>query len=206
MILWLLLLGVLGWTSYRRLLGPLGARLDDARLAARLQQRFAALDDRLLSAVEFLRRPDDDPLAGSAVLRRSVIAEATAQCEPLDFGELLDRRRPQRAALAMLAAGLVAAAAVIFDPASVQIAAARLLDPFSNVAWPQATHLKLRQPVDRVARGRALEIEVVDANGARLPAERPHPLPLPGGQRPRGRIGRADAMAPRTRWSPVART
>jgi hypothetical protein len=169
-ICWLAVAGVLGWSIYRWGVRPMTARLGDAELAVRLQQRFSSLDDGLLSAVEFLGARDDDPTAGSATLRRAVIAEVDGEAQRLDFAEVLDRRRPLRAVLALLAVGLAAATAAALDPASARIAAARLLDPFSDAAWPQVTHLALRQPVSRVARGQPLEIEVVDARGARLPA------------------------------------
>ncbi len=64
-----------------------------------------------------------------------------------------------------------------------QIAVARLINPFGNTAWPRTTHLTIRQPVERIARGQIFEIEVVDASGARLPPEvRIHyRLPTPDG-------------------------
>ena len=59
----------------------------------------------------------------------------------------------------------------------------RLLNPFGNTPWPQATNLAIRRPVERVARGQNFEIEVIDARGARLPPEvRIHyRLPTPEG-------------------------
>ena len=41
-------------------------------------------------------------------------------------------------------------------------AAVRLINPLGNVAWPQRTHLELLQRIQRVARGQAFEVEVVD--------------------------------------------
>ena len=70
----LVLLGVLGWTLYRYLWTALFVRLRNADLALRVQLRFPALDDRLASAIEFLRLADDDPAAGSVALRRAVVA------------------------------------------------------------------------------------------------------------------------------------
>ena len=48
---------------------------------------------------------------------------------------------------------------------------ARLVNPLGKTAWPRTTHLMVRRPVERVARGQAFQIEVVDAQGARLPPE-----------------------------------
>ena len=41
----------------------------------------------------------------------------------------------------------------------------------NNAAWPQKNHLAIRNPVERVGRGRAFEIEAVDSAAAPLPAE-----------------------------------
>ncbi|MBN2474133.1 MAG: hypothetical protein JXB62_05980 [Pirellulales bacterium] len=163
--------GALAWSCYRFLYLPLTFRLRDIDLASRLQGRFPALGDRLISAIEFLRQAEDDPLAGSAAMRRAVIAQTTAESDRLDFGEMLDRRAPLRGVLVGVAVCLVAAILVVLDPLSSRIAVARLVNPFGNAAWPQKTHLQLRKVVTRVARGQSFEVEVIDAQGAKLPRE-----------------------------------
>ncbi len=145
--------------------------LQDVELAAVVQRRFPSLGDRLLSAVEFLHVAQDDPVAGSTALRQAVVAATTAETERLDFSAVLDRRPTARAALALGAACLLAGVCVVLDPSASQIAVARLVNPFGTAAWPQMTHLAIRRPVERVARGRAFQIEVIDAYGARLPTE-----------------------------------
>ncbi len=165
----LVLLGVLGWTCYRFLYLALMVRLRDVDLAFKVQRRFPALGDRLLSAVEFLRQPEDDPLAGSATLRRAVITRTTAETERLDFSDVLDRRPPLRAAVVTAAVCLVVAILVMLDPHCSRIAVARLVNPLGTATWPQKTHLKLRKRVERVACGQAFEVEVIDARGAKLP-------------------------------------
>ncbi len=168
---WLAAVAALGWTGYRCLVLPLAARLRDVDLAQRLERHFPGLDDRLVSSVEFLRQAEDDPLAGSAALRRAVIAQTTAETERLDFSDVLDHGPPRRAALVTLGIGLVAAILVLLDPPAARIAVARLVNPFSDAAWPQTTHLALREPIRRVAKGQAFEVEAIDSRGVRLPAE-----------------------------------
>ena len=68
--------------------------------------------------------------------------------------------------MALCVACLLAGACVVLDPLASQIAVARLVNPFGTAAWPQMTHLAIRRPVERVARGRAFQIAVVDAYGA----------------------------------------
>ncbi len=167
----LLALGALGWACYRLLFLPLRVRLRDVELAVKLQRWFPKLEDRLVSSVEFLGQSQDDPTAGSAALRRAVIAETTAETERLDFSNVLDVRRPMRAAMVTAGICLVAAIFVVLDPLSSRIAVARLANPFGSAAWPRKNHLQLVNRVERIARGQAFEVEMIDAEGARLPTD-----------------------------------
>jgi len=168
-ICWLALLAAAAWACYRFVYRTAIARLRDVDLALRLERRFPRLEDRLLSAVEFIRQPADDPLAGSAALRRAVITQATAEAEKLDFSAVLDARAPLRAAAVSAAVCLLAAGLVVLDPPASQTAVARLVNPFGNVAWPQRTHLLLSNPVKRVDFGKSFELEVTAAEGTQLP-------------------------------------
>jgi uncharacterized small protein (DUF1192 family) len=167
----LLVLGTLGWTFYRHVFAVWLARLRDVDLALLVQRRFPSLGDRLLSAVEFLHVARDDPAAGSTALRQAMVAATTAETERLDFSAVLDRRPTAWAVAALAAACLLAGACVVLDPSASRIAVARLINPFGTAAWPQMNHLAIRRPVERVARGRVFRIEVIDAQGARLPSE-----------------------------------
>jgi len=167
----LLVFGMFGWTCYRFLYLPSIFRLRDVDLAARVQRRFPELDDRLVSSVEFLRQEEDEPLAGSAALRRAVIAETTARTERLDFSGALDTGAPRRAAIVALSVFLVAATLWAADPPASSIALARLANPFDDdLAWPQRNLLRPRRPVPSVARGQAFRLEVIDERG-NLPSE-----------------------------------
>ena len=163
--------GAFAWICRRYVLRALRMRTDDTNLAQRVERRFPSLGDRLVTAVDFLHQADDDPAAGSAVLRQAVVAQATAETERLDFSEVLDPRPTVRAVLVLMAVCVAAGGLVALNPLNSRIAVARLADPFGNTAWPQATRLTIRQPVVRVARGRDFQIEVVDSQGARLPAD-----------------------------------
>ena len=116
---WLAVLAAFGWTCRRFLLLPLRARLGNVDLAVR---RGAALprpgrppgQRRRVSA-----QAENDPLAGSAALRRAVIAQTAAATERLDFTAALDRGPPYRAALLALAVALVAAVLAALNPPAV---------------------------------------------------------------------------------------
>lgn len=180
----LTVLAVAGWAIYRHVVRSLQLQLGEVELARRVQRQFPILDDQLVTAVEFLHTADDDPAAGSVALRRTVVAKAMADAEDLDFLETLDRRPVVRAgAIAALTYAAVILLLVVPNLAATQSALKRLLNPFGNTPWPQATNLALRQPVERIARGKDFAIEVIDARGARLPRDvRIHyRLPTPDG-------------------------
>ena len=84
---------------------------------------------------------------------------------------MLDFRPSRRAALLLTAVGLLAAALAALNPPAAQTALARLVNPFGPTVWPQKTHLAVREPVTRIARGQAFEIAVIDAQGTRLPPD-----------------------------------
>jgi hypothetical protein len=134
---WLALWVVAGWVVYRYLYRVLAHRFSDAQLALRVQRRFPALGDSLLSAVEFLRQSPEDPTAGSAALRRIAVAETAAHSEPLDFAEVLDRRPIVRSVTAMAAVCWASLMLVVLDPASCRVGLIRLMYPFGKLTWPQ---------------------------------------------------------------------
>ncbi len=162
---------VAGLAAYRFLYLPLLRCLSDVDLALRVQRRFPRLGDRLVSAVEFLQQSEDDPLAGSAALRTTAIAEAAAATDQLDFADTIDPRPSTRAGMVSVAVCLVAAILIVVDPLSAQIALARLANPFGSHAWPRETHLALRQQVTQIARGDTFTVDIVDTGGRRLPAD-----------------------------------
>ena len=164
--------GWLAWAAYRHLYRLCLVRVDDVELALRVERHFDALRDRLASAVEFLHAEKNaDAWSGSAALRQAAIRQATAAVEGLDFRQVLDRRPTAQALFAAAAVGLVAVTVAAVQPQAARIALARLVHPFGDTGWPQVTHLELRRRVESVARGQPFEVEVIDAQGARLPAE-----------------------------------
>ena len=164
-------LGVLLWAGYRYIYLPARARLRDADLAVRLQRRFPDLDDRLVSAVEFLRQPASDPRSGSAALRQAVIAQTAAEVENLDFRRAIDARSPVRAALLAAVVCLLAGGLLLLDPMAAGIAMRRLLNPFGAAVFLQRTHLQLSPKIVELHAGQPFVLTVVAAEGTRLPAE-----------------------------------
>ncbi|MBN1590000.1 MAG: hypothetical protein JW888_10830 [Pirellulales bacterium] len=163
------LLAMPAWACYRWLCRAWSARLGPLDLARQVGSRFPELGDGLPSAVEFLGQSEDDRTAGSAALRRAVIATTKAKAERVDFATVLDRRPVVRAMLLAVGTCLLAGIFVLLDVQSSQIALARLVDPLGSVTWPRENYLRLLNHVDRVARGQPFQVEVKDAFNAKLP-------------------------------------
>ena len=198
------LLVVAGWTAYRFLWKPLAGQWADAEIALQLKRRFPEFGEQLACALEFLDQAEDEPTAGSPVLRRAVIDRVWRRVEKLDLRAALSLRVPLRALTVAVTVCLLAAIVAVLDPISTRIAAARLANPLLPPPWPQKTHLALRNVVERVARGDAFEVEVVDRYGRRLPEkiQIEYRLPSPEGatsieSEPMRRRGKAIAFARR---------
>ncbi len=161
-----ILLAAVTWAVYRFLLPLLRWRQNDLATARHVERRFPLLGQRLSSALQFLCEDEDDPKAGSSALRRAVIVEATAQVEPLELDDVLDRRPIWRALAAAAAVCVVAVLAWSSDPAAARMGTMRLLNPLGDVVWPRETRLEFLTPVTQVAVGESFEVALVNRNGA----------------------------------------
>jgi hypothetical protein len=146
---------------YRFIWNALRAPLTPLDVALRLERRFPILSQRLASSVEFLDQSPDDPRAGSAELRRRVVHETQQLLEPLDLSEAIDQRPMIRALSAAMTVLLLAGVLMALDPRLALVGIRRLLHPLGADAWPQTTHLALRQVVRKVAIGQPFEVQVV---------------------------------------------
>lgn len=165
----LTLLAACGFAFYRFVWPALRARLSDVSLALEVERRLPILRDRLASALRFLRQSEDDALAGSPLLRRAVIAEATAEVDRVNLEDALE---PNAAWRRLWPAGLALAlvvAAVAYDPAATGTALVRLAFPWRQTQWPRQNHLAFASPVTRLAAGQTFEVELIDTAGAPLP-------------------------------------
>lgn len=162
---WCLLVLVAAASGYRFVLPVVGYHRSAVQVALRIEQRFPQLHGRLSSAVAFLDQTEDDATAGSAVLRRTVVAETTAAIERLSLLGAIDFRRPLRMVLLAVLVGELLAGAFVLDAPGASLAAWRLVAPWSSAAWPRRNDLEFVDAPDRLAAGRNLELKLVDRNG-----------------------------------------
>lgn len=156
---------VVAWVAYRWWYVPSRVRLRTLDVARRVESRFPQLHDALASAVEFLNQSEDDYLAGSAQLRRLVVARAQNEVEALPLGDVIDDRPLRRAATVCGIGVVLALACLLVDSSAVRTAVTRLFAPLGPAQWPRQHRLAFRHLPSRVAAGDSLEIEVIDQAG-----------------------------------------
>jgi hypothetical protein len=156
---------------YRRVWTAMNARFSDVELALRVERRFPDLKDRLASTIQFLQQREDDPEAGSAALRREIVAQTAADIDKLDLNDVIEVRRVGRTTLAAGLVCLLALGLALCNRQAAGTALARLVHPLGYTAWPKANQLVFNDPPQRLASGERFEVELTDAAGADLPAD-----------------------------------
>ncbi len=171
-IRWICSLGVVGvgaWLLARFVAPALMARFDDLYLAQRIERRYPQFGDALASTIGFLRSGEEDPLAGSAELRRNVISTTSVVLENIDIAQVVDARPLKRVGSALLVVLLCAGGLFLADRDSASLALTRLAAPWGSDEWPRQTHLVIDEPKSRIALGQRFEVEVRDLTGRALP-------------------------------------
>ena len=74
-----------GYVTYRFLVRPLWARMDDLTLALRVETLDPSMTDSLASAVQFMEQPEGADQSGSPGLRRAAVKQALRQAQDVDF-------------------------------------------------------------------------------------------------------------------------
>ncbi|MCI0334762.1 MAG: hypothetical protein L0228_16225 [Planctomycetes bacterium] len=158
------------WAVYRWWYRPGRQRLVSLTVARRVETHFPQLNDSLASALEFLQQSEEDRTAGSAQLRRLVVAQAETAVEGLPLDDVIDRRPLRRASIGLGVAGIALVACLAWDAGAVRTALARLAVPLGSTQWPRQHHLAFRDPPTRLAAGQTFEAELVNTAGS-LPDE-----------------------------------
>ncbi len=160
--------GVGGFWLLVRPAWPVGRSL--LQVAQQIETRFPELRDRLSSTLQFLQQDQNDPTAGSAELRRSVVAETTSFVERLPLAETLNVKRPLGIGAAALGLCLLLLSICAIDAPGAGLAFHRLLVPWSAPAWPQQHKLEFVDPPAVLAAGDDFVVTVRDIAGE-MPAD-----------------------------------
>ena len=157
---------VAAWAAYLFVRPSLRFRISDVSLARRIERHYPDFGDRLSSTMEFLQQSEDDPTAGSADLRRAVVAEATARLEERDLGACLDRSRATKATIVAAAVCLFAVLIGACNTTASGLALKRMVMPWGSDDWPRRHELQFQNTPHRLAAGQDFVATLVDRNGA----------------------------------------
>ncbi|MHC4847629.1 MAG: hypothetical protein ACYTEG_04160 [Planctomycetota bacterium] len=135
-----LLVGSLAVVLYRRLVAPLRRPLHDATLAARVEERFPLLENRLVSSLAFLDAETDPENSDSPALMRAVVAETADLAPAIKFNEVARSRTPLRWAAGAGAMIIFALLLVTAQPALARTFFERDL-LLRDISWPRRTTL-----------------------------------------------------------------
>ncbi len=164
----LAIVAIVVWTVFRFAKRALWYRPTDLRIAQQLEQRFPQLNNGLSSSIEFLQQPEDSPKAGSADLRRAVVARTVADIESLDFVPCLNFVRPIFVTVTAIVVCLVVGVICCLDVNSSALAARRLAMPWADQPWPRRNVLEFTMGPKQIATGADFDVALIDGNG-RLP-------------------------------------
>lgn len=145
-------LALVAWLVARPLLSP----ISDPRIALYLEEHAPALEARLLSAVEYLRR--EPAASGSLALVDRVVADAVECCEAMDQGRRIEQPAMVRSGSIMAGTVVVGAALLLLGPGSVRRGLGGLV-PWGGERNPYRIDVSPRDTV--VARGSDLKVTAV---------------------------------------------
>lgn len=141
-----LILGVIAYVAYRRLIKPLSATISDDALALEVERLNPELNQSVISALQFSRMEDLDRRGYSpSMVRQTVQRGATASADVNFITVLDDREFRQNTFLLLFAAAVLVAVGIgSFVHPTLQIWANRNL-LLGDRVWPQKTYLKIER-------------------------------------------------------------
>jgi hypothetical protein len=122
------------WAALHWIVKPLQARLGVDEIAARIEAHFTALQDRLLSTVNFIEQRS----AGSASLMQKVIADTEEIIKTVPLGSALTLRPLALRAILAAASVTVLAAISGIAPDWSRVGLYRYVYPWGKIEWPKA--------------------------------------------------------------------
>ena len=164
-------LGLIGWMTWRKLIQPQRLKYDERDIARVIEKRFPQLDSLLISAVEFDSGRVGPASSNSPQLAESVVQQAVEATSGLAFEDVIEPRLARRGTMKIIAVMVVCVASFALAPQTMGIWLDRNI-LLRNVNWPKRTIIEVDAPDDRIIKGAIgddLEIRASIPSGAVVP-------------------------------------
>lgn len=173
-IVLLIMVGVIVWLLWRRIVNPLRHMPSDDALALQIESRHKELGDALITSMQLARVDDPQRLGASPALVAEAIRSGSAAAANVPFDDVVDHQRRNQVAVAGLAAVAVFALIIALFPGVMNTWAQRNLMLSPTVSWPQETELLIVGADDdgtiTVPRGDDFRLKVEVKDGFVVPA------------------------------------
>jgi len=169
-VLLAVVVALLGFIVWRRVLTPLGSAVGPPEMALLVERRFPELRSVLISAVRFQRGEVGAAEANSPQLMRKVLEQAAGRTAGLPLTQVLNHKRARLGSGVVLAVLAGFTLALVLAPATMGIWFERAV-LLKETPWPQRTRLvvELEDGVLRGVRGDDLEVRAYVPPGYETP-------------------------------------
>ena len=114
-------LGLIGWMTWRKLIQPQRLKFDERDIARVIEKRFPQLDSLLISAVEFDSGRVGPASSNSPQLAESVVQQAVEATSGLAFEDVIEPRLARRGTMKIIAVMVVCVASFALAPQTMGI-------------------------------------------------------------------------------------
>ncbi len=162
---------VIGWITWRKLIKPQRLRFDERDVARVVEERFPQLDSLLISAVDFDAGNVGPVESNSPQLAASVVTQAVEATRGLSFDDIIHPKLARRGTLKVFAVASVMVASIAISPQKMGIWLDRNI-LLRDVNWPKRTVIVVDASDDRIIKGAIgddLEIRASIPTGSVVP-------------------------------------
>lgn len=168
-----LVLIVIGWMTWRKLIQPQRLKFDERDIARVVEGRFPQLDSLLISAVDFDSGHIGPAASNSPQLAESVVQQAVEATNGLALEDVIKPKSARQGTMKVLAAMVVVVVLFAIAPQTMGIWLDRNI-LLRDVNWPKRTIILVDAPDDRIINGAIgddLEIRASIPTGSVVPRQ-----------------------------------
>ncbi len=140
-------------------------KVSSLEVAHRAEQNYPRFRDLVTSALQFSSQTQNDPWAGSLVLRKAIVLQATSAAKEIAWRQLAPRKPLQKAARSLVGVLLFLLFVAWWTPHGLSTGFLRLVNPLSAVDWPRQDDLQFIDAPTKIAAGNDLNLSIQNTRG-----------------------------------------